>query len=267
MLISTGLDLCAMWALFSGFSDERYILVIKQNICSGKIKSKGVRVMSMQKSEIKLEANGKPLDAYLASSSGGGPAVLVLPSWWGLKPYFKQVCDQLAGQGYTALAPDYYNGRVANSVDEAKALQPEVESDPDVMRAIVKAAKDHLTSLRPGQSMGILGFSMGTDWAVITAANEMDIAATVLFYGGWSLDFSKMRSKVLGHYAETDEWYPFDNAKEMAQNMKDASVDVTLYLYPGTAHWFMEEDRPEYDPAAASLAWERTIMFLKQSLP
>ena len=107
---------------------------------------------------------------------------------------------------------------------------------------------------------------MGTDWAVITAANEADVAATVLFYGGWSPDFSKMRSKVLGHYAETDEWFPFERAQEMEQAMKTAGVDVTLHFYPGTAHWFMEEDRPEYDPAAASLAWERTLEFLKQSL-
>jgi carboxymethylenebutenolidase len=107
---------------------------------------------------------------------------------------------------------------------------------------------------------------MGTDWAVITAANEPDIAATVLFYGGWSPDFSKMRSKVLGHYAETDEWFPFDRAKEMEQKMKAAGVDVTLYYYPKTAHWFMEADRPEYDSAAAALAWERTFAFLQKSL-
>ena len=222
--------------------------------------------MSIQKSELKLDVNGKPLNAYLASPSNGGPGVLVLPSWWGLKPFFKQVCDQLAEHGYAALAPDYYHGRVGNTIDEAKALQEEVESDPDVMGAMVKATKDHLVSLRKGEAIGILGFSMGTDWAVITAANEPDVAATVLFYGGWSVDFSKMSTTVLGHYAETDEWYPVDKAREMEQDMKAAGVDVTLHIYPGTAHWFMEEDRTEYDPAAASLAWERTLEFLKQSL-
>jgi carboxymethylenebutenolidase len=222
--------------------------------------------MSIQKSEIKLDANGKPLNAYLASPSGGGPGVLVLPSWWGLKPYFKQVCDRLAEQGYTALALDYYHGRVGNTIDEAKALQEEVESDQDLMGAMVKTAKDHLASLRTGKPIGLLGFSMGTDWAVITAAKEPDVAATVLFYGGWSVDFSKMKSKVLVHCAETDEWFPFDRAKEMEQDMQAAGVDVTLYFYPGTAHWFMEEDRPEYDPDAASLAWERTLEFLNQSL-
>jgi len=222
--------------------------------------------MSIQKSEIKLEVNRKPLNAYLASPSRNGPGVLVLPSWWGLKPFFKQVCDRLAEQGYMALAPDYYHGRIGKTIEETKALQEEVESDPEVMGAMIKAAKDYLASLRLGKPIGILGFSMGTDWAVITAANESDVAATVLFYGGWSVDFSKMRSKVLVHYAETDEWFPFDRAQEMEQNMKAAGVDVTFHIYRGTAHWFMEEDRPEYDPAAATLAWGRTLEFLKQSL-
>jgi dienelactone hydrolase len=173
--------------------------------------------MPIKKSEITLDVNGKPLKIYLASHPGDGPGVLVLPSWWGLKPFFKEVCDRLAELGYTALAPDYYGGRVGNTIDEAKELQQGVESDFDAMSAMIQAAKDHLVSLRPGQPIGIVGFSMGTDWAIITTAKEADVAATVLFYGGWSTDFSNMRSKVLGHYAETDEWVPFDQAQEMEQ--------------------------------------------------
>ena len=222
--------------------------------------------MSFQTSEIKLEANEKPLNVYLASPSSGGPGVLVLPSWFGLKPYFKQVCDRLADQGYTALGLDYYSGRVGNTVDEAQTLQEEVESDPNVMGAMVQAAKDHLVSLRKGKPVAIVGYSMGTDWAVITAANEPDVAATVLFYGGWAGDFSNMKSRVLGHYAEHDEYQSPQRTNSMVENMKAAGVDVTIYNYPGTAHWFMEEDRLEYNPAAASLAWDRTLEFLKQSV-
>ncbi len=190
----------------------------------------------------------------------------MLPAWWGLKPFFKQVCDQLAEHGYTALALDYYNGRVGTTIEEAQTLQREVEGDFDAMSAMVKVAKDQLVSLRPGKPIGIVGFSMGTDWAVITAANETDVAATVLFYGGWSTDFSKMKSKVLGHYAETDEWVPLEQVKEMEKNMKAAGVDVTIHLYPKTAHWFMESDRPEYDSESAKLAWDRTFEFLDSSL-
>ena len=222
--------------------------------------------MSLQKSEIKLEANRKPLNAYLVSPSSGGPGVLVLPSWFGLKTYFKQVCDRLAEHGYTALALDYYQGRVASTVDEADKLSSEAESDLDAMGAMVKAAKDHLVSLRRDKPVAIIGFSMGTDWAVITAANEPDVAAIVLFYGGWIGDFSNMKARVLGHYAETDEYQSPQRTNSMVENLKAAGVDVTIFNYPGTAHWFMEEDRPEYSPSASSLAWERTLEFLKQSL-
>jgi carboxymethylenebutenolidase len=222
--------------------------------------------MSIQRSEIQFDVSGKPLNAYLASPSGGGPGILVLPSWWGLKPFFKQVCDRLAEQGYVALAPDYYQRSVATTIDEAKALQEQAEGDMEAMGSMIKAAKDHLASLVAGEPIGILGFSMGTDWAVITAATDPDVAATVLFYGGWTTDFSRMRSRVLIQYAETDEWFPLERAKEMEESMNAAGVDVTFHPYPGTAHWFMEEDRPEYDPAAASLAWERTLGFLKGSL-
>jgi carboxymethylenebutenolidase len=222
--------------------------------------------MSIQKSELQLDVNGKKVNAYLAAPENGGPGVLALPSWWGLKPFFKQVCDQLAEHGYTALALDYYNGRIGVTIDETKVLQETVESDPEIMSAMVQAAKNHLASLRPDQPIGIVGFSMGTDWAIITAAKEPDVAAIVLFYGGWSADFSKMKSKVLGHYAETDEWMSLGQVKEMEQNMKSAGVDVTLHIYPGVAHWFVESDRPEYDSAAAQLAWERTFEFLKKNL-
>jgi carboxymethylenebutenolidase len=223
--------------------------------------------MPIQKSEVKLKGNGKPLNGYLAAPAGGGPGVLVLPSWFGLKPYFREVCERLAEQGYTAFGLDYYNGRVGRTVDEAQTLQEEVEGDPNVMGAMVEAAKDHLVSLRPGKPVGIVGFSMGTDWAVITAASQPDVAAIVLFYGGYVDDFSNMKSRVLGHYAEQDEYQSPQRTQSMVENMKAAGVDVTVHHYPATAHWFMEEDRPEYDPAAASLAWERTLEFLRQSLP
>ena len=65
----------------------------------------------------------------------------------------------------------------------------------------VKAAKDHLVSLRPGKPIGVIGFSMGAAWAMMTMAKEADVAATVLFYGAYNPDFSKAKSKVLGHFS------------------------------------------------------------------
>jgi len=111
-----------------------------------------------------------------------------------------------------------------------------------------------------------MGFSMGAAWSIIVMTREPDIAATVLFYGAYSPDFSNAKSKVLGHFSDNDEWEPLEGAQTMEQDMKKAGLDVTLHIYPGVGHWFVETDRPEYDAAAAQLAWDRTFEFLKNNL-
>jgi len=220
--------------------------------------------MSIHTSNIQLKVNDTTANAYLAASENGGPGILVLHAWWGLKPFFKQVCDQLAAQGFTVLAPDLYQGRIAATIDEAKALME--QRDSELMGQIVKAAKDHLASLRIGQPMGVLGFSMGAAWSLEIAANEPDILAAVLFYGAAEADYSKVKAKVLGHFAEVDEWEPLEWVQKMEADMKAAGLEVTLHTYPKAGHWFVEEDRPEYDSASALLAWSRTYEFFRKNL-
>ncbi|MBV6449616.1 MAG: hypothetical protein MHPDNHAH_00328 [Anaerolineales bacterium] len=217
--------------------------------------------MSIQKSEIQLDVNGKKVNAYLAD--GGGRGVLVLHAWWGLKPFFKQVCDRLAEQGFVALAPDYYQGRVAATVDEAKAMLE--NNNEELMGSAIKAAHDHLAA-HTKQSIGVIGFSMGAGWALTVAAHESDVAAVVQFYGAGEADYGNFKAQVLGHFSDVDEWESLEWVRKMEADMKAAGVDVTIHIYPGVAHWFVEEDRPEFDSAAASLAWERTFEFLKQNL-
>jgi len=218
--------------------------------------------MSIQKSEIQLNVNDKKVNAYLAN--GGGAGVLLLHAWWGLKPFFKQVCDQLAEQGFTVLAPDLRNGQIATTIDEAKALME--HSDGQFVGDIVMAAKDHLRDMVKGK-IGVVGFSMGGAWALVIASSKPEqVAATVLFYGNEDVDVTKITSKVMGHYSDNDEWEPNEWVEKKFGQMKDANVDATLHIYPGVGHWFVETDRPEYDSAAASLAWERTFEFLKKNL-
>ncbi|HSM72501.1 MAG TPA: dienelactone hydrolase family protein [Anaerolineales bacterium] len=220
--------------------------------------------MNIQKSEIKVDVNGKPVNAYLASPSDGGPGVLVLHAWWGLKQSFKEMCDQLAEHGFTALAPDYYQGMVANTIEEAKALME--KRDDELAEETVKSAKDHLISLCEGQPVGVMGFSMGAAWALSMAAADPDISAVVMCYGVGEADLGQIKAKILGHFAESDEWEPLKYVKQMEEDMQKAGLDVTLHTYPGAAHWFMESDRPEYDPESAKLAWDRTFEFLDTSL-
>lgn len=220
--------------------------------------------MSIKKSEVKLDVNGKPVDAYLASPENGGPGVLVLHAWWGLKPFFKQVCDRLAEQGFVALAPDLRDGQIAATIDEAKALM--AKSDGQLIGQIVFTAKDRLREITKGK-IGALGFSMGAAWALIVASAVPDqVGAAVLFYGNEDVDVTKITAKVMGHFSDNDEWEPNEWVDKKFGEMEAAGVDATRHTYPGVAHWFMESDRPEYDAAAAQLAWERTVEFLKNNL-
>ena len=213
-------------------------------------------------SEIKLNVNDKQVNAYLAN--GGGAGILLLHAWWGLKPFFKQFCDRLAAQDFTVLAPDMRDGQIATTIDEAKALME--KSNGEFVGDVVLAAKEHLRGMVAGK-IGLIGFSMGAAWALIVAAAEGEqIGATVLFYGNEYADYEKITSKVMGHYSDNDEWEPNEYVEKTFAAFKTANVDATLHIYPGVAHWFMEEDRPEYDSAAAQLAWTRTVEFLKKNL-
>ena len=134
--------------------------------------------MSIQKSEIQLNVNDKKVNAHLAN--GGGAGVLVLHAWWGLKPFFKEICDQLAEQGFTALAPDLRDGQIAKTIDDAKALME--KSDGQFVGDVVMAAKDYLRGIVNGK-IGVIGFSMGAAWALVIASTQPEqIAAIVLFY-------------------------------------------------------------------------------------
>jgi carboxymethylenebutenolidase len=207
---------------------------------------------------------------YLAvPASGSGPGILVLHAFWGLNAFFTALCDRLAAEGYIALAPDFYGGKVASTVDAAMALADGLETQPTEDRILAGlAALQQLPGVQ-GNRTALIGFSLGGSWAIHLSAIRPDtVAATVLFYGIGDADFSEARCAYLEHYPEKDEWDAIDVAEWMVTKMRDAGLDVTFYIYPGAKHWFFEDDVPEaYNAEAAALAWERTLEFLRQHLP
>jgi carboxymethylenebutenolidase len=219
--------------------------------------------MPIQTSEIQLNVNDKKVNAYLASPENGKRGVLILHAWWGLTPFFKDLCDQLATQGFVAFAPDLRDGQIAGTIEAAKELME--KSDEKFTGDVVMAAKDYLCGITQGR-IGVMGFSMGAAWTLAVAENAPDVSAAVLFYGAGVADFSKVGANILGHYAEVDEWEPLEYVRAMEAGMKTAGLDVTLHIYPKVGHWFVETDRPEYDSAAALLVWSRTYEFLRKNL-
>jgi carboxymethylenebutenolidase len=219
---------------------------------------------------ITFSAGEETAAGYLAIPQvGQGPGVLVLHAWWGLNDFFKSLCDRLAQAGFVAFAPDLYQGRTAQTVDEAKQLM-EDHFDFATMRTIALAAADWLSERSEVQSRGLgaIGFSMGASWAILlSGAVPETITAAVIFYGAQTIDFTTTHAAYLGHFAEVDEWEPLDGVRQMEVDMQAAGREVTLHFYTDVGHWFFESNRPDaYDPEAAQLAWERTVDFLNGHL-
>jgi carboxymethylenebutenolidase len=214
---------------------------------------------------------GNTFSGYLAVPEGGvGPGVLVLHAWWGLNDFFKSLCDRLATEGYVVFAPDLYDGRVVSTIENATRLHEEAGDTPRMKDAALEAVR-FLTRQQGVRPIGIgaVGFSMGAAYAALLATlRPRTIRAVVLFYGVYPLDFKDSKAAFLGHFAEEDEWEPRKGVEEMQQALRDAGREVTFHFYPGTGHWFIEDNRPDaYHAQAAEQAWERTLSFLAAKLP
>ena len=220
----------------------------------------------MNGKDITFDANGKAANGYLAlPAQSDAPGVIVLHAWWGLNSIFKDLCDRLASEGFATFAPDVNSGHVAQTIDEAKQIMS--ESDDQRKFDIVTAAPDFLRN-QPGvrkEPLSVIGFSMGAAWALVLAgARPEDIRKIVMFYGAGEAEYAKLKVDVLGHFAEKDEWEDEKYINAMHEDMKAAGLKTEFNVYPGTSHWFFENDRPEYDPQASDLAWRRTLEFLRK---
>jgi carboxymethylenebutenolidase len=222
-----------------------------------------------------FQAGGKTFSGYLAvPENGGGPGVLVLHAWWGLTEPFRKICDRLAEAGFVALAPDLYHGKTTALVEEAQALGAALDQDVERWRSDISEAVQVLrqhTATKPAGGRGKLAFvafSLGDAYALDMSVNlAEEIAAVVTFYGSYpGLEYSKASAAYLFHFAEDDPFEPAESVAQMEQELQAAGRPVTVYTYPGTKHWFFEENRPEYDAEAARVAWERTVEFLHKRL-
>jgi carboxymethylenebutenolidase len=198
-------------------------------------------------------------------ASGKGPGILVLHAWWGLNPFFRDLCKRLAVEGFVAFAPDLYHGQVASTIDEATQLRSKLKQK--IAFDEILAATEYLSNLEvvTNKSIGVIGFSLGARFALeLSVAKPELVRAVVTFYGNCGLDYSPARAAYLGHFAEKDEWVAASGVKKLEKSLRAAGRPFTFYTYPSTGHWFFEKDRSDtYNAPAAQLAWERTVEFLK----
>jgi carboxymethylenebutenolidase len=200
---------------------------------------------------------------YMSYSDRVGPSVILLHEFFGLQQSFKSYADLLNDQGFTVLAPDLYDGAIAESVESAQAMARSLDIERTVGR--IKAAAQHLAdNWHP--RLGVVGFSLGADFAV-ELAQDFPVEAAVLYYGLGDIQAHKWRSPLLGHFADQDEWTSFSEAEVAFAELQANGVETEMHLYPDTGHWFANADVPSaYNPVAAELAFQRTADFFQYHL-
>lgn len=197
--------------------------------------------------------------AYIASAQQGtGAPVLLLHTWWGLNQPIKDLADRLGDDGFTVLAPDLFDGTVLTTIEEADAHGQQMDEDYERILGLVQTALEELLGRSDvrGDRAGIVALSFGAWYArQLAESRPQSVAGLVNIYG----DVFDAPSGVAyqGHFAQNDQFVSAGAELQAATDRGEAHV------YPGTQHWFMEDDRPEHDAEAAALAYARTVEFLR----
>lgn len=219
---------------------------------------------------VEFRANGRTAEGYLSVPEKPGPGLLVIQEWWGLVDHIRDLTDRFAAEGFVALAPDLYHGDMTKSPDQAGKMLMALN--------IGEAAKDmrgaasYLLSLEEVQpkKVGAIGFCMGGQLALYAATEFPEqISAGVDFYGihpNAQINPEKLRVPILAHFAKRDDNVPEERARALVESIESAGGSIEAHFYDAD-HAFFNDTRPEvYDPEAATLAWNRTLEFLRRNL-
>ncbi len=212
--------------------------------------------------------DGGTAAGYLATPAAGdgAPGVVVIQEWWGLNEQIKGVGDRFAQEGYRALVPDLYKGRVTQDPDEANHMMSGLDWGGATNQDI-RGAVQHLKA--GGQKAAVMGFCMGGALVIMAGVHVPEMDAGVCFYGippKDAADPQKIAVPLQGHFANTDDWCTPDAVNALEADLKAGGVNHELFRYDAQ-HGFVNETRADvYDAAATGDAIGRALTFLKAHL-
>ncbi len=204
------------------------------------------------------------------------PAVIVLHEVFGVNADIRQTCNELAEQGFIAVAPEMYWREEANvdlsvtsEADWQHGLRLNQAFDRDAGArdirdtAILAAKLPDCTG-----KVAVLGYCIGGLMTFLTAA-RFGADAAVVYHGGDTEKYldeaGRIDAPLLMHLGEEDEFISKD-AQAQIKAALAKKPNATVFSYPGQYHAFSRHNGAHYNAAAAALAHERTYEFLDQHL-
>jgi len=202
--------------------------------------------------------------------SDKGLGVVVLQEYWGLVPHIEQVCDRFACEGFTAMAPDLFQGEVAGDPDDAATLMQALNiktTEAILRKAILQLLAHPAVS---SQKVGIVGFCMGGQLSLLAATINPAIGACVDYYGihpNVRPVLRDLHCPMIGFFAERDDYASPEAVKALDEQLTILGKPHEFITYPNTDHAFFNDHRPEvYNEAAAKDSWLRMLKFFRDNL-
>ena len=202
------------------------------------------------------------------------PVILVVHEIFGLSSWVRGVADQLAADGFIAIAPDLLTMKNLpdgpDSVVAPLATAAIRTLDPNwVQQQLDAVAKYGMSLPAAQQKYGIVGFCWGGGISFAHAVHSPSLGASVVYYGvsPKTTDLAAVRAPVLGLYAGNDARVdatipPADSA------LKALGRTYTYNIYPGAGHGFLRQQTGA-DGAnmnATKAAWPATIAWFRKYL-
>jgi dienelactone hydrolase len=173
---------------------------------------------------------------------------------------FLAFADELRRAGHTVHAPDLFDGRTFDSIDEGMAYAEEIGFPSEVIDRGDRAANELPSELV------YAGFSLGVLPAQKLAQTRPGARGALLFYScvpmsefgsSWPADVP-----VQIHGMDADPIFVGEGDIDAARALVESADHAELFLYPGDQHYFADSSLRSYDPEATALLTKRVLAFL-----
>lgn len=205
------------------------------------------------------------------------PVVIVIHEIYGLSDWVRALADQLAADGYIAIAPDLLTGKGPNGGGtEAYASRDDVVAGvraltPDEVVTKLNAVRAYGMKLPASNGKtGTVGYCWGGSTSFMYASRQPALNAAVVYYGSAPSDLgtlASIKAPVLGLYGENDARVNATIEPARAE-MAKLSRTYEVHIYPGAGHGFL---RAQSGQAGANLeatkrAWPTMLAFFAKHL-
>ena len=220
--------------------------------------------------------NGDSVRAWVVypQRSTSAPVVLVVHEIFGLSNWVRGVADQLAAEGFIAIAPDLLTGHGVpvgpNGADpEAARTAIRTLQPADVQRRLDAVATYGMALPAAADSYGIVGFCWGGSTSFAHAVHAPSLGASVVYYGTSpeTAELATVRAPVLGLYGSEDARV---NAtiERAATTLSAAGKTFEQEIYAGAGHGFLRQQSGQdgANLTASRAAWQRTVAWFREHL-